>query len=235
MKNYEIWDMHGHFLPGMDDGSKSVEESVAMLKLAKEQGISTVCATSHYYPVETVDAFLARREKSFQQLQKAIGGQELPQILLGAEVAYRQGIGNAEDIERLCIGQSRYLLLELPFTPWDNSMFRDIGNISNVRGMIPVIAHIERYVHMQKPEVLQKLLEQDVLIQMNASALLDWRTKGKAVRWLKNGTVQLLGSDCHNLTTRPPNLGQALAYLEKKQMYGILARIEQFTRQIAGD
>lgn len=206
-----------------------------MLKAATEQGISVMCATPHYYPVETVGAFLERRQASVDLLEQALEGQDVPEILLGAEVAYRHGIGNAEELDRLCLGGTRYLLLELPFAPWDNMMFRDIGNLSNVRGMIPVIAHIERYLPMQKPETVYKLLEQDVLIQMNASALLDWRTKGKALRMLKNGTVQILGSDCHNMTTRKPNMGQALAYLEKKELYGVLSRMEQYTQEIIGD
>lgn len=235
MRDYKILDMHGHFLPGMDDGSRSVQESLAMLKAATEQGISVMCATPHYYPVETVGAFLERRQASVDLLEQALEGQDVPEILLGAEVAYRHGIGNAEELDRLCLGGTRYLLLELPFAPWDNMMFRDIGNLSNVRGMIPVIAHIERYLPMQKPETVYKLLEQDVLIQMNASALLDWRTKGKALRMLKNGTVQILGSDCHNMTTRKPNMGQALAYLEKKELYGVLSRMEQYTQEIIGD
>lgn len=205
-----------------------------MLKAAKAQGIHRMCATPHYYPVETVDAFLSRRDESVDRLNAALAGQEsqVPQILLGAEVAYRHGIGHAQELEKLCLGNSRYLLLELPFAPWDTMLFRDIGNIANVRGIIPVIAHIERYLHMQKPETFRRLLDQDLLIQMNGSALLDWRTRGKACRLLKNGVVQLLGSDCHNMTTRPPNLGQVISYLERKNMYGVLARAAQLGEEI---
>ena len=116
MRNFEICDIHGHFLPGMDDGSASVAESMQMLEMAASQGISHMCATPHYYPVETVDEFLVRRNESFRQLARAMAasGKKLPKIRPGAEVAYRQGIGNADNLEKLCLGESNYLLLELP-------------------------------------------------------------------------------------------------------------------------
>ena len=230
----DIYDFHGHFLPGMDDGSRSVEESLKMLELAKEQGVTKMFATPHYYPTETVETFLERRAQCLQRLSAAMEGdpRKYPQVALGAEVAYRQGIGNAEDLETLCLGNSRYLLLELPFTPWNGMLFRDISTIANVRGIIPIIAHVERYMPMQSPKMLQRLWEQDVLFQMNAEPLLIWYKRGKAKKLLTDGAVQLLGSDCHNLTTRKPNLGLAVAYLEKCKLYRVLEDMEQLGEEI---
>lgn len=234
MRDFEICDIHGHFLPGMDDGSASVAESLQMLEIAASQGISYMCATPHYYPVETVDEFLARRNESFHQLSKAIdaSGKKLPKIYLGAEVAYRPGIGHAEDLEKLSLGDSGYLLLELPFTPWKQSMFRDISSMSNVRGMIPIIAHVERYIPLQTRRNLQRLLEQDVVFQMNAEHLLHWTTRGKAKSLIRNGVVHLLGSDCHNLTTRKPNLGAAIDRLEKSKLQGSVYHAARFSMEI---
>ena len=234
MRNFEICDIHGHFLPGIDDGSASVAESLQMLEMAASQGISHMCATPQYYPVETVDEFLARRNESFRQLARAMAasGKKLPKIRPGAEVAYRQGIGNAENLEKLCLGESNYLLLELPFAPWKQSMFRDISSISNVRGLIPIIAHVERYIPLQSRKNLQKLLEQDVVFQMNAEHLLHWTTRGKAKSLIRNGVVHLLGSDCHNLTTRKPNLGAALNRLQKSKLDAAVYQIAQFSMEI---
>ena len=147
MGRYGICDMHGHFLPGMDDGSQSVAESLQMLELSAKQGIETVFATPHYYPVESIDSFLQRREQSVARLQQAMAQKKgnYPRIMTGAEVAYRRGIGTAEGLDKLCLGNSRYLLLELPFARWEKSLFRDLSSIVNVRGLLPVIAHIERY------------------------------------------------------------------------------------------
>lgn len=234
MSRLDICDFHGHFLPGMDDGSRSVAESLKMLQLAGEQGIGKMFATPHYYPNETVDSFLVRRQQSWQKLKAAMEETEgsYPQIALGAEVAYRQGIGNAEDLEKLCLGDSRYLLLELPFVPWNSMLFRDISAIANVRGIIPVIAHVERYMSMQSAKMLQRLWEQDVLFQINAESLLTWYTRRRVKKLLAQGAVQLLGSDCHNLTTRKPNLGPALDYLRKCKLYRALEDMEQLTEEI---
>lgn len=232
MRKYDICDFHGHFLPGMDDGSSCVEESVKMLQASQKQGIGKMFATPHYYSNETVDAFLARRQNSWEQLREAISGKNLPQIVLGAEVAYRQGIGNCEDLEKLCLGNSRYLLLELPFGSWDGMLYRDISTMANVRGIIPIIAHVERYLQFQPKKYIERLMEQDVIIQMNASALLSWRGRFAAKRLLKNGIVHLLGSDCHNMTTRKPNLGEALDILEKQGMDNLLMQMEYLSQDI---
>lgn len=230
----DIYDFHGHFLPGMDDGSRSVEESLKMLQMAKDQGVTKMFATPHYYPTESVEVFLERRTECWERLFKAMAKdpKKYPQVALGAEVAYRQGIGNADDLERLCLGNSRYLLLELPFVPWDGMLFRDISTMANVRGIIPVIAHVERYLSLQSAKMLDRLWEQDVLFQMNAEAFVPWYKRGKAKKMLTEGTVQLLGSDCHNLTSRKPNLGQAIAYLEKNKLYGVLENMEQLGEEI---
>lgn len=234
MWQYGICDMHGHFLPGMDDGSASVEESLQMLAASAKQGIGTVFATPHYYPVESVSSFLERREKSISQLQRAMEQKKgsYPRIIAGAEVAYRRGIGTAEDLEKLCLGNSRYLLLELPFARWEKSLFRDLSSIVNVRGLLPVIAHIERYRHLQPQENMDRLLEMDVLLQMNASELLSWSSRRRAARMIRDDVVQLLGSDCHNMHTRVPNMGQALAYLEKKGLGWTISRIAETGEEI---
>ncbi|MEF2562838.1 MAG: CpsB/CapC family capsule biosynthesis tyrosine phosphatase, partial [Negativibacillus sp.] len=96
-------DFHAHILPKMDDGSKSAEESIAMLKIQAEQGIRCVVATPHFYAEhETPQDFLHRREHSYQSLQQEIERQglqeQLPQIRLGAEVRYFEGISRSSAV-----------------------------------------------------------------------------------------------------------------------------------------
>ena len=158
--NYVFCDLHSHILPGMDDGCQTVEESVQMLRSCYEQGIHKICATPHYYPVESVDEFLKRRNESVQLLHKALEQEKLPvpKICLGAEVAYRPGICYQEDLDKLCIGNSQYLLLEMPFNKWGEEVIRTVRNICNVRGITPILAHIERYLSMQDKDVLERIL-----------------------------------------------------------------------------
>ncbi len=235
MKNmFNICDLHGHFLPGMDDGCKTVEESLQVLQSSYAQGIGQMFATPHYYPVETVEAFLERRQAAYDRLMEHLADCRVPfpEICLGAEVAYRTGISREEDLDKLCLGKSRYLLLELPFRRWDSNVVRDIQIICSTRNITPILAHIERYLDLQTRDSLDSVLEQDVLVQMNAGNFLRFGSRRTAVKLLKNGVVQLLGSDCHNMTTRPPNLGQALEYLQKHGIKDVLQSVGDFSMQI---
>lgn len=231
---YNICDLHGHFLPGMDDGCKTVEESVQVLQSSYEQGISRVFATPHYYPVETVEAFLARRQAAYGRLMEhiAVCNEPMPEICLGAEVAYRIGISREEKLDELCLGKSRYLLLELPFRRWDSNVVRDVQIMCSSRGITPVLAHIERYLDFQTRDSLNSMLELDVLVQMNTGDFLRFGSRRAAAKLLRKGTAHLLGSDCHNMTTRPPNMGPALEYLKKHGMKDILQNVGNLSMQI---
>lgn len=233
-KKYAVCDIHTHILPGMDDGCKTPEEAVQLLQSSYEQGIRKIFLTPHYYPVESVDEFLARRNQAEKALYKAmekVGG-PFPELCMGAEVAYRAGICYQEDLQKLCLGNSQYLLLEMPFHVWGEEVIRTVRGISNVRGITPILAHIERYLSMQEKDVLERLLDQEILVQMNAARLLHFTSRGQARRLLNNGMVQLLGSDCHNTTGRTQNLAQAIEYLEKKGMYDVLEDISRRSRRI---
>lgn len=222
----ELCDIHGHFLPGVDDGCKTTEEAITLLKNSYSQGVRRMFATPHYYPVESVDEFLKRRDEAYARLSEALEGEtEIPQICLGAEVAYHPGLGYAQNIDKLCLGTSRYLLLEMPVGRWNREIIRDVRNLCSSNGIIPIVAHVERYWETSQRDLLNRLLEMDVLVQMNAEYLLDRRTQRRGRKLLKTGTVQLLGTDCHNNTDRAPNLGKAAEYLQKKRQTEILERI----------
>ena len=210
-------DLHTHILPGMDDGSKDPEMSVQMLKAQMEQGVDRVFLTPHYYPVESVASFIARRDRAMDKLAEAMAKETapLPQVCLGAEVAYRPGIGYEPDLRQLCLGNSEYLLLELPFAPWSKDILRDIRNMICTKGITPILAHLDRYMGMQKKDIFQEVLEQGVLVQLNAESLLHWRTRAAAKKLLKQGAVHALGSDSHNLRDRAPNLRKALTAVSK--------------------
>ncbi len=231
---YDICDIHSHFLPCMDDGCKTVQESVAVLKRAQSQGMTKLIATPHYYHErESAADFIARRDACEQLLRDAVSRENgpMPQFCCGAEVAYFAGIDRYDDLRQLCLGKSRYLLLELPFTPWSGQVVRDVQNIS-LRGIIPVLAHFERYVAIQSEQNLQRLLELDPLIQTNAESLLGFWKGAHSRRSLAQGRVHLLGSDCHGIDHRPFELGQAIAYLEKRKMTAVLSTVEALSNEI---
>lgn len=228
---YEICDIHSHVLPGIDDGCKTPEEAVAVLKKMWDSGIRRVFVTPHYYASEAIEQFLSRRDASLALLQRQMKGQALPELCCGAEVAYFPGISSCEQLSRLCLGRSRYLLLELPFTPWSGQVVRDVNNLC-LQGCIPILAHYERYAASQTPQLQKRMLESEPLVQMNAGQLLDLWRGAKARAALERDEVQLLGSDCHGLNYRPPRLGQAVALMERKKMHKALSRVEALSNEI---
>lgn len=230
----KMYDLHSHFLPGVDDGCKTAEEAQKVLENSFLQGVVGMFATPHYYPVESVSDFLKRRDEAQNRLCSYLqeNSVQIPQLCMGAEVAYRPGLCYEEELPKLCLGSSRYMLLELPFSRWGTEVIRDIRNICNVKGIIPILAHIERYIPIQSAAMLQQVLEMDVLVQMNAGQLLRFGDRRRGCKLLKEGAVQLLGSDCHNLTSRPQNMRAALEYLEKRKMHETADRVMRFGQRI---
>lgn len=201
-------DFHTHILPGVDDGSRSVAESVALLQEEKRQGVNTVFLTPHYYAEENSPvSFLKKRYSAWRDLEPYLWP-DLPQVRLGAEVQYFEGICTAEDVRHLRIVGTDYLLLEMPFQPWSNRMVGDVLELNDRRGMQIVLAHIERYMAMQKPKVWEELRAGGVLMQSNVFFFTGWKTRRRALDMLEHGQIHFLGSDCHNMTSRVPNWGQ---------------------------
>ena len=220
-------DFHMHVLPGMDDGSKSVEMSLEMLVRSAGYGVDTVCATSHFYAEQnSISQFLTRRAKAYDRLRQAAEGREdLPELLLGAEVYYFAGISRAEGLERLCLEGTNLLLLEMPFTRWTDRMLQEVEQIQR-QGLQPVAAHIERYMHLQPRKLMEAFFGLDVLIQCNAEFFLARRTARQALGMLRSGEIHFLGSDAHNLSSRAPDLGPALEMVERKLGRDALFRLE---------
>ena len=99
----KIVDFHSHILPGIDDGSACVEDSIAMLRMEMEQGINHVVATPHFYAGhDRPEDFLARRDRAEEKLRKAMEGHPgLPQLTVGAEVYYFRGMSSLDSLRKL--------------------------------------------------------------------------------------------------------------------------------------
>ena len=206
-------DYHCHILPQMDDGPDRLSECLTMLRRSKEQGVEVMVSTSHFYADEDYPAqFVERRNAAFRRLREAMGRNtdSYPLIVLGAEVLYFPGISQAQDIEKLTIGSGRTILVEPPMAPWSDTMLDEIVELGENLHSRPVVAHVDRYMRMLKDKrLIDRVLERNLLVQVNASWFIDPKTVRFAVRNLKQGKIHLIGSDCHNLLSRSPNLGQA--------------------------
>ena len=230
-----LTDLHSHILLGIDDGSESLEESIAMLKAEAEQGITRVVATPHFYPRhDSPERFLRRRYEAEMRLREEMEKHPgLPELVVGAEVYYFPGISESEAVSQLTIGKKRSILLEMPMTSWTDGMYREMEELAVRRGFTPVIAHVDRYISPLHTHGIPKRLAQlPVLVQANAEFFLQRSTAAMALRMLKQDRIHLLGSVCHDLNTRRPNLGQAAELIQRKLGPDALKRIRKYETEI---
>ncbi len=225
-------DLHSHILPGIDDGSPDLETTQQMLHALSMQGVQAVVATPHFYANRDLpENFLQRRAEALENVSAL--GSNYPQIIPGAEVSYFSGISYSTVMEKFQLGNSGLLLVEMPFCPWTKGIVQDICNLPQHIGLTPVLAHINRYRHrMQISRYMDILLDNGVLFQCNADAFLSKRTQRWALKLLSSGHIHFLGSDTHNLTTRPPNLQQAAQVITEKLGADTLDNIHSFTKDI---
>ena len=204
-------DYHSHILPQMDDGSESMEMSLQMLSESFHQGVDVIVSTSHFYAdEEDPKSFIQRRNCAFLRLKDAMltRAEGFPLIILGAEVLYFPGIAEADGVDLLAVGCRSSILVEPPMMPWSDSMLDEIAQLGENLGCRPVIAHVNRFMeHLHDETLIDRVLEREMLVQVNANYFLKPNTVKAAIRNLKNGKIHLIGSDCHNLTSRAPNLG----------------------------
>lgn len=235
-------DLHTHILPGMDDGARDVSESVALLRMEHEQGVETVVLTPHFYRErENPKHFLQRRQKAGLELSRALSAlsdeerKNLPRTLvLGAEVAFVPGLSGWEELPELCIQGTKNLLLELPFYPWNTRMIDEIYDLISRTGITPVIAHLERYLSIQRPELMQEILSLGAPVQVTGDVLLRFSTRRAAVNLLKGRGDRLIASDCHNCAKRPPVMKNALRVLEKKLGADRVSALLRCSNELAG-
>ena len=217
---YDLVDFHSHILPGADHGSSSVETSIQQLTLAKNASVSRIIATPHFYPHKhDIEKFLVRRNNAYDSLVCAISGVDYPDIALGAEVLVCDGIDRLMGVERLCIGASRTILLELPFSDFSSRYVEGAYNLKS-QGIDVILAHADRY----NPKDIYEMLDIGAKIQLNATALLDLFIPKHIKSWLNDGVVVALGSDIHgtyeksytNFVKAAKRLGEYADYIKSE-------------------
>ena len=213
-----ILDTHTHILPCMDDGARSPERSLQMLQLEIEQGVDTVVLSPHFYADrEAPERFFERRMNAIRLLEKQLTAlPNTPRLLVGAEVAYFDGLSRTEALEGLCIGTTGAMLVEMPFCPWTERMLADLFEVRSQRGIQPIVAHVERYLSFQDRDIVSRLCDEGCWIQTNASFFSRWQTARKAIAMLRREEIHFIGSDCHDMHQRKPNISEAAAKITRK-------------------
>ncbi len=213
----KLLDIHSHILPGVDDGAKNLEESIKILEMLKEQGVTDVVATPHFYPhIQNAEEFLESREGAYNKLTDAVKGKDLPCIHIGCEMFYYDDMDKIGDIKPFVISNSKYILLELSMTTITKRVVDTVSNLCEA-GYIPIIAHIERYLKFKGIKSILKLVEQKkCLAQVNASSIVFGKNNRKIYRLIKNGYIYVLGSDTHSVKGRPPVIKEAFGIIANR-------------------
>ena len=230
-------DAHTHILPRMDDGARSSEQSLAMLRAEASQGVDTVVLTPHFYAAkEDLSEFLERRAASYARLCEVIAQQpdreEFPKLLLGAEVAWYPSLSQNEHLDRLCIEGTNLLLVEPPMARWDASFVAQMYDLIGCRGVTPMIAHIDRYFSGQKPENLRAIFALGAPIQISAASLTWFWTRKKALQCINDGAATVLISDCHDMEKRAPNLASAREVIARKLGADVVAHMDHTVERL---
>lgn len=220
-------DFHCHLLQGIDDGSRSVETSINILEQSREQGVRKIVATPHFYASKMpIDSFLKNRQASYENLLAEVKAEgmclagvegasdaspesdALPRLYLGAEVAYFDSMSGSERIGDLAIQGTNIIMVEMPYADWEGAHLREIEKLCS--RFTVIIAHIERFMNRRNKRRIKELIEMSktlpIKIQVNAEAFEDRKLRKRLIKMFAAGEAHVLGSDCHGMHRRPPNL-----------------------------
>lgn len=212
-------DIHAHILPDVDDGAKDLQTSIQLLEILKEQNVTQVIATPHFYPdTDNAEEFFDVVKEAYNTLKNEIVQKDLPEIFLGCELRYFNGIGKSRAIKQFAISGTNYILLELPYgAPITKIMLQDIIDISERQSLVPILAHIERYGAVPGFKKLLKLIADGyALAHVNAGGVISKESARLCERLIKKGFVSFLASDTHSPDQRPPQISEALKLIAEK-------------------
>ncbi len=216
-----ITDIHMHIIPGVDDGSRNIEESVSLLHMSVAQGVGTVIATPHSWGID--DCGSDHMLSQYADLRRAIKERQIPiQLYLGCEMqVFADTVGGCirklDDGRYPTLAGSRFVLTEFdPYETQDNMEYCLERIIA--AGYVPVIAHAERYRRITISDI-GALKNLGAMIQINAYSIANEKncqTRQLANDCLAARMVDFIGSDTHRLDHRPPVIKDGVAALVER-------------------
>ena len=212
-------DIHCHILPNVDDGSESLEESIAMAKIAESEGITKIVNTSHChfdFKYKKGNELKLELEKFNQALKEENINIE---VLLGNELYYTSDlIERFDELDFFSMNNSKYILME--FSPINfPKNIEDVIYEIKIRGYIPIIAHAERYKQVQEDvNIVLDCIKECALIQVNASSILGKngeKAEDTSKKLLDNNMVHFVATDAHSSNRRRPLIKDSYNYILK--------------------
>lgn len=216
-------DIHSHILNDIDDGSKDLEMSINMLKKAERVGTTKIIATPHFmrgrFEVEYPEVL-----KRVEELKKVASDNNIDvEIYPGQEVYYSSNMIKYFNDKLIgTINNTKYMLIELPMLEFNlDEVINTIYELQ-IRGIVPIIAHPERYKpFIKKPSMINALIKEGMLFQMNAGSIagaFGKDVKKTAEKYLEHKVYSFMGSDAHRDRGRDTDITEALNCLEKPQV-----------------
>lgn len=206
-------DLHSHILPGIDDGARTLADSVEIARAALEDGITVIAGTPHVRDDWPTDA--DTMEQGVAQLRAELAAAGLPlDVRAGGEIALDWTVKlSVDELRRFGLGGSRYLLVETPYYGWPLQL-PDLLLSLRDQGLVPVLAHPERNVDVQvMPERLVPLAQAGIVVQVTAASV-DGRVGRRAAdcgrRLIREGVAHLLASDAHHASVRAVGMSTAV-------------------------
>ena len=214
-------DFHNHVIPNLDDGSKSIEMSLNMLKEAQKQGITDVINTVHYqHPkMENKNTSYNFIIDEIKKLQDVIDDNNINiKLHAASEVFFKFNLTEILDNPITTFGNGKYMLIEFQRLHFPQGYEDELFKLQ-LKNIIPIIAHPERYRGIQQDiNLAEKWIERGYLIQIDCASIIGGfgkKTKEVAIKLLQNGLCHFIGSDSHNDKKRNFCLEQALLETEK--------------------
>lgn len=212
-------DLHAHILYGLDDGPNSLEETMAMLRIAVEEGIHTMAATPHF--IHGANAYDAHQyQVRLDEIQEKILAESMPITLLpGNEMMLDEWtITNYQNQSARTLADSSYALLEFPILEIPRYSNNILDGLLK-EGLTPLIAHPERYPEVQEePGLVGRFIYRGCLMQVNSGSITGIYGKAAtrtAKTLIQHHMVHLVASDCHTPGRRSPRLKEARNLVQK--------------------
>lgn len=217
-----LFDIHSHMLPGVDDGSKSMDMTLEMLSIAYNEGVRHIILTPHYIIGRnsyTYDELDTRFDALKEEVHKS-GKFEGLNLYLGNEILYEDGI-----VTKLRAGEihtmnnTKYVLVEYNIRTPFSEILHSIDELTQARYW-PIIAHVERYISLVNHlDRIEEIIDKGTLLQMNISSV-EGGFLSENKRWcqklVKKGYITFFATDAHNADTRAPYSQDYIRWIRKK-------------------
>ena len=213
----DLYDIHCHILPGVDDGAKNMDIALALIEKEIEAGVETIILTPHFrkemFEPDMEDIWNAYDELLYETRYKNI------RLYLGCEFhANMEMVETLDNDLRPTLADSRYVLTEFAHNS-TRAFMKERADSLLMSGYRPIIAHIERYRATRKDfDLIEDLIEMGCEVQVNADAIIGRDGLGAqrfCKKLMQEDMLHYVGSDTHNLRGRAPHLGECCEYLKK--------------------